>query len=136
MARGESGGEAWFRGPLWRTLLVLASTLIVPTWARQMMIAPHETPIPTDHYPWIGNTWLLVLRSLGLEGTALWIFYAVLAVPIRCAGFVLCLGRGGPGAERVGSLAPRPLFCSALCRPLCGLILYVLARVLRGEPFR
>ncbi|MFL5245735.1 MAG: glycosyltransferase family 87 protein [Gemmataceae bacterium] len=63
-------------------LLFLASTLIVPTWPYQLWNARHVTPIPTDHYPWIGNTWLLLLRSLGLEGTILWLLYGALAVPI------------------------------------------------------
>jgi hypothetical protein len=68
-------------------LLVLASAAIVPSWPLQMLRASAETPMPSQHFPWIGLTWLLVLRSFGLPAVALWLLYAVVAIPV--AGAVL-----------------------------------------------
>ncbi len=133
MARAESSSEACFRGPLSLALLVLASTLIVPTWARQMLIAPHETPIPTDHYPWIGNTWLLVLRSLGLEGTALWIFYAALAVPILVAVLKLAWDRKSRAANLVGLSALGAFFVAPYARHYDFPILLILVLILLAK---
>jgi hypothetical protein len=57
------------------------SSVVLPGWLQAMLNAPRITPSPTEHYPWIGNTWFLVLRSLGLQGTLLWIGYLLVAVP-------------------------------------------------------
>jgi hypothetical protein len=62
-------------------LLAGISSLVLPGWLPAMINAPRITPSPTEHYPWIGNTWYLVLRSLGLQGAPLWIGYLLLAVP-------------------------------------------------------
>src|SRR5262249_54917813 len=60
--------------------LCLLSTCIVPSWFLQMGNAPRQTPPPTDYYPWIGNSWFLVLRTLGLHGAGLWALYLAAAV--------------------------------------------------------
>jgi hypothetical protein len=49
--------------------LVAVSQAIVPSWLGDMLAAPRLTPPPTDYFPWIGTTWLLLLRTAGLEGT-------------------------------------------------------------------
>jgi Glycosyltransferase family 87 len=65
--------------------LVAASQAVAPTWLGDMLAAPRLTPPPTDYFPWIGNTWLLVLKSLGLSGPLLWSAYLLLAVPFLVA---------------------------------------------------
>lgn len=63
------------------SLLVLASFCVLPTWPWQMLRATSTTPLPTQYYPWFGTTWLLVLRTLGLHGIALWVLYGAVALP-------------------------------------------------------
>jgi len=63
-------------------LLVGISSLMLPGWLADMFNALRITPPPTEHYPWIGNTWFLVLRSMGLEGAILWTCYLAVTVPI------------------------------------------------------
>ena len=72
-------------------LLCLASTLIVPSWPIEMIRAPRNTPPPTEVFPWLGNTWFLILRTLGLRSWALWAVYLAVALPflggvVRSAG--------------------------------------------------
>jgi hypothetical protein len=62
-------------------LMSAASALVVPTWPVQMLNATRETPPPTKHFPWIGNSWLLVLQTLGLDGWGLWLLYVAVALP-------------------------------------------------------
>ena len=62
-------------------VLCLASTLVVPSWLIQMLNAPQVTPSPTEHYPWIGNSWFLVLKSLGMHGWGLVALYLAVALP-------------------------------------------------------
>jgi hypothetical protein len=62
-------------------LLCLVSTLLSPTWLPQMLNAPWITPSPTEHYPWIGNTWFLLLRTVGLHGWGLNVLYLAVALP-------------------------------------------------------
>jgi hypothetical protein len=63
-------------------LLAAVSALVVPAWPLQMLSAIRGTSPPTEYYPWIGNAWLLVLRSLGLGGPLLWVAYLALALPL------------------------------------------------------
>ena len=62
-------------------VLIAVSTLIVPTWLFQMWAQMRETPMPTEYYPWIGNTWFLLLRTFGLGQPILWLLYLVVALP-------------------------------------------------------
>ncbi len=71
-------------------LLLVVSTWSVPSWPLQIVRAVIDTPVVTMTFPWVGTTWLLVLRSLGLAGWLLWPAYAVVAVPfcwavLRCS---------------------------------------------------
>jgi hypothetical protein len=63
-------------------LLGLVSTVIVPSWLGDMLVAGRETPSPTEYFPWIGNTWLLVLKTLGISAWRLWVLYAAAALPM------------------------------------------------------
>jgi hypothetical protein len=66
-------------------LLSLASVWTAPAWPVEMGQAIRQTPTPTQYYPWIGNTWFLVLRACGLHGGLLWVLYLAVAVPFLAA---------------------------------------------------
>jgi hypothetical protein len=66
-------------------ILAAASAVVVPDWPLQMLNLFRQTPLPTEFIPWMGNTWLLVLKSLGLSGPLLWLAYLLLAVPFLVA---------------------------------------------------
>jgi hypothetical protein len=61
--------------------LSVASVAIVPLWPLEMVRASMAVPPPTAYFPWIGTTWLLALRTAGLQSWGLWIGYLALAVP-------------------------------------------------------
>jgi hypothetical protein len=63
-------------------LLCLASTAVLPSWPDQMLRATRVTPLPTEYWPWVGASWTLALRTLGLRGWVLWLAYAAAAVPL------------------------------------------------------
>jgi hypothetical protein len=63
-------------------LLCLASTIVLPSWPEQMLGAFRVTPLPTDYWPWVGASWTLALRTLGLHGSALWLAYLAAALPL------------------------------------------------------
>ncbi|MBI3466674.1 MAG: hypothetical protein HY000_26975 [Planctomycetes bacterium] len=62
-------------------VLLLASTWQAPSWPVEWLQAIRQTPVVTAKYPWVGATWLLVLRSLGLERWILGLLYLAVAVP-------------------------------------------------------
>jgi hypothetical protein len=62
--------------------LCLASTAVVPSWPAEMLRATRVTPLPTDDWPWVGVSWNLALRTLGLHGWILWLAYAAVAIPL------------------------------------------------------
>jgi hypothetical protein len=75
------------------SVLMLASTLVVPSWPVEMLRAPGVTPSPTEYYPWIGNAWFLVLRALGLTGWLAWALYLVVALGFLAVVVRAALGR-------------------------------------------
>jgi uncharacterized membrane protein (UPF0127 family) len=71
-------------------LFLVVGTWWVPSWPREIAQGLVQMPLGTRAFPWCGTTWLLVLRSLGLEGALLGVLYATVAVPfcwavLRCA---------------------------------------------------
>jgi hypothetical protein len=62
-------------------LLAIASTLVLPGWLFEMVKAPGRTPLPTSYYPWVGTTWFLVLKTLGLHSWWLGGLYLAVALP-------------------------------------------------------
>jgi hypothetical protein len=83
-------------------LLAGLCAAIVPSWPLQMLNAPRQTPPPTEFYPWIGNTWFLLLRALGAQGWGLWLGYLGLAVPFLIAVVRAALDRTRSLAAVVG----------------------------------
>lgn len=66
-------------------ILTLAAWALMPTWPYDMLTATKRVAPPTDYFPWIGNTWFMLLRSLGVHGVALWLLYALVAIPVVAA---------------------------------------------------
>jgi hypothetical protein len=90
-------------------VLALVSSVIVPSWALQMLRATSLTPLPTDYFPWYGTTWLLVLRSLGLHSWPLWGLYLAAALPFLAVVVTKALDRQG-SLEDLLSLALLAVF--------------------------
>jgi hypothetical protein len=80
-------------------LLAGLCTAIIPSWPLHMLNAPRQSPPPTELYPWIGNTWFLLLRAVGAEGWRLWLAYLALAVPALVAVVWAALDRTRPLAQ-------------------------------------
>jgi hypothetical protein len=72
-------------------LLCAASTLLLPSWPIEMLGAARKTPPPTDYYPWIGNTYFLILKTLRLPSWSAWGLYLAVAVPFLWAVTKLAL---------------------------------------------
>jgi hypothetical protein len=83
-------------------LLAGVCTAIVPSWPLQMLNAPRQTPPPTELYPWIGNTWFLLLRTAGAQGWGLWLLYLAIAVPFVVAVVRAALDRTRSLADVLG----------------------------------
>jgi Glycosyltransferase family 87 len=79
--------------------LALASALIVPLWPLEMIKASAVTPPPTTYYPRIGTTWLLALRTVGLQSWMLWAGYLALAVPFLALVVRAALDRSRPVSD-------------------------------------
>lgn len=88
--------------------LALISALVVPSWPLQMLEATRRNPPPTVYFPWLGTTWFLVLKSLGLRSWALWGLYLAVAMPILREVFRSSVGAGRPPSELMawGLIAP------------------------------
>jgi hypothetical protein len=85
------------------TVLMVASTLVVPSWPMQMWEAPRQPPPPpTETYPWIGNAWFLVLRAVGLQGWPLGAAYLAAALPLAAAVLRVSLDRAAPLTSVIG----------------------------------
>jgi Glycosyltransferase family 87 len=61
--------------------LGLASALILPWWPIEMLQASQKTLPPTTYFPWIGTTWFLILKTIGLSSWGLWVPYLGVAIP-------------------------------------------------------
>ena len=46
-----------------------------------MLRAAQQTPPPTTYFPWIGTTWFLILKTIGLSSWSLWVIYLGFAIP-------------------------------------------------------
>jgi hypothetical protein len=95
-----------------------------------MLRAPVETPMPTEHFPWIGLSWLLVLRALGLTGPTLVALDAAVARPVAAAVLRAALRPSTPPDDLVAtSLLAVPFvapYCQAYDLPLLLIPLVVL----------
>jgi hypothetical protein len=88
-------------------LVCLVSALIVPSWPIEMLGATRRTPPPTEYFPWLGTTWFLILRTLGLRTWWLWILYLAVAIPLLWRVLMLAFDLRSPLGDvmAVGLLA-------------------------------
>jgi hypothetical protein len=78
------------------TALALASAWVVPAWPIEMVRASQRTPQPTAYFPWIGTTWFLILKTIGLESWRLWGLYLAAAIPFLVLVVRAALDRSRP----------------------------------------
>jgi hypothetical protein len=88
--------------------LSLFGAWIVPDWPLEMLRAAGRTPPPTAHFPWIGTTWLLALKTAGLRSWPLWGLYLAGAVPFLAVLVRTALDRTRPleNILSLGLIAP------------------------------
>lgn len=84
-------------------LLVLSGALVAPSWPWQMLDATRRTPPPTVAFPWIGASWFLILRSLGLRSWTLGAAYLVGAVPLVAAVVAAAFDRSRPLRDTIAA---------------------------------
>ncbi len=77
-------------------LLCLASWALQPAWLAEMLEATRRTPPPTEHFPWIGTTWYLLLKGAGLRSWWLAAAYLAVALPFLAAVIRAALDRTWP----------------------------------------
>ncbi len=88
--------------------LSLASAWIVPLWPVEMLRASRLTLPPTFYFPWIGTTWFLILKTIGLQSWGLWAPYLAVAIPLAVFVTRAALDRSRPLEDlmALGLLAP------------------------------
>ena len=76
-------------------LLCLASTVVCRHGQWRCSALPGRRCLPREYFPWLGNTWFLILRTLGLRSWSLWVL-----LPGRRPAVPLGRGEDGhrPGA--------------------------------------
>lgn len=97
--------------------LLLLSTWLVPSWPTEIVKVMRETSLVTTVFPWLGTTWLLVLRSLGLEGWILWALYAAIALPFLVLVLHYALRRDSSLADVLAVSLLAAFFVSPTARP-------------------
>ncbi len=73
--------------------LLAVSMAVIPSWPIDLIRAMLDQPLPTADRPWVGSTWLLLLRTVGLHGWTLWVAYAALALPLLIVALRAALDR-------------------------------------------
>jgi hypothetical protein len=97
--RGRWGVTRGFAAML--GLLCLGCALVVPSWPRDMLLAPRLSPLPTTTNPSDGVTWLSVLRTLGLERWPLALGYAAAALPMAAMALGAAWNRTRPCSDAI-----------------------------------
>ena len=114
-------------------MLCLTSTMLLPSWPVAMIRAPRITPTPTETFPWLGNTWFLILRSLGLRSWALWTVYLVVAFPVLVAVVRSALDRNRRIREVIALGLLAVFFVAPYARHYDFVVLLIPAFVLIGD---
>jgi hypothetical protein len=83
-------------------ILALASSLLIPGWTLQMIDLFRQVPVPTAHFPWIGTTWFLLLRTAGWQSGGFWALYALMAMPLGWALLRAATDRSRPLRDVIG----------------------------------
>jgi hypothetical protein len=101
----------------WGVLTAFAASLVAPSilgaaivthWPIETLRAAGRTPPPTAHFPWIGTTWFLALKTAGLRSWPLWVLYLAVAVPFLIVLVRAALDRSRPLEDilSLGLIAP------------------------------
>jgi hypothetical protein len=96
--------------------LLTVSALLVPSWPIQLVRALLEQPLPTADRPWVGATWLLLLRTLGLHGWMLWAAYIACAAPLLLILLRSALDRDSPLDDVIALSVLVPFFVAPYAR--------------------
>jgi hypothetical protein len=113
--------------------LSLAGFVIVPWWPIRMLEAMRRYPPPTVYFPWIGASWLLVLRSLGLRSWTLGATYLALAVPLVVAVLGAAVDRTRPLRDTVALGLLAAFFVAPYARPYDFPVLLIPLLILLGD---
>jgi hypothetical protein len=92
-----------------------------------------RNPPPTEYFPWIGASWLLVLRTLGLRSWALGAAYLAAAVPLVVAALGAALDRARPLRDTIALGLLAAFFVAPYARPYDFPVLLVPLLVLLGD---
>jgi hypothetical protein len=113
--------------------LGLVGLWIVPNWPVEMMQAARRMPPPTAYFPWIGTTWLLALRTAGLQSWGLWALYLVVAIPFLTYLLRIALSRSRPLEDVLSVAAFAPFILAPYGRHYDFPILLIPLFVLMGR---
>ena len=114
-------------------LLCLASSVVVPSWPMEMLSATRQTLPPTEYFPWLGNTWYLILRTLGLRSWSLWVLFLAVALPFLWAVVRTAIDPGRPVRDVMALGLLAAFFVAPYGRDYDFPVLWVPALVLIGD---
>ena len=114
-------------------LLCLASTAAVPSWPMEMLSATRRTLPPTKYFPWLGNTWFLILKTLGLRSWSLWVLFLAVALPFLWAVVRTAIDPGRPVRDVMALGLLAAFFVAPYGRDYDFPVLWVPALVLIGD---
>ncbi len=63
-------------------LLLLATALLNPRLLLQFVLATRNNPPPTEYFPWLGTSWLALLKSCRLQPAWIWGLHAAAALAV------------------------------------------------------
>jgi hypothetical protein len=114
-------------------ILGFIGAAIVPDWPLEMLRASARTPPPTAYFPWIGTTWLLVLKTAGLHSWALYGLYLAAALPFLAVLLRAALDRARPLEDVVSLSLIAPFVLAPYARHYDFTVLLVPVFVLIGR---
>jgi len=114
-------------------LLCLASSAVLPSWPMEMLSATRQTLPPTEYFPWLGNTWFLILRTLGLRTWSLWVLFLVVALPFLWAVVKTAIDPARPLRDVIALGLLAAFFVAPYGRDYDFPVLWIPALVLIGE---
>ncbi len=114
-------------------LLCLASSAVLPSWPMEMLSSTRRTLLPTEYFPWLGNTWYLILMTLGLRSWRLWVLFLAVALPFLWAVARTAVDPGRPVRDVMALGLLAAFFVAPYGRDYDFPVLWVLTLVLIGD---
>ena len=99
----------------------------------EMLSATRQTLPPTEYFPWLGNTWFLILRTLGLRSWSLWALFVAVALPFLWAVVRTAIDPGRPVRDVMALGLLAAFFVAPYGRDYDFPVLWVPALVLIGD---